>query len=296
LVYREAAHSAGQKAPAGFLCWVELNEVSDEDRAVDPATRNAWAFLQRHAPLRTGERATHFRFWMTREGYQNVGAIQTVMSINISQHELLTPRLGYSFLSVADPEFWELAAAYTDRSLIEPAAYEVGGKRYGVYGHDWRLTPPLALLELLAEREIAIMSLETLAPKSQVSLVALSEDEFAAAVKNALRDLVRIEALRSSPLLRSRLVMEPQSAATGANDKARAEALRTLVMKTIEALQTSPRDAKLYRALQYTYVKPAPTQEQAAEMLDLPFSTYRRHLQSGISRVTEMLWQRELGG
>jgi DNA-directed RNA polymerase specialized sigma24 family protein len=129
-----------------------------------------------------------------------------------------------------------------------------------------------------------------------MSMVALSEDEFATAVKNALRDLARIEALRSSPLLRSRLVMETQSAPSGANDKARAEALQALVVKTIEALQTSPRDAKLYRALLYTYVKPAPTQEQAAERLDLPFSTYRRHLQSGISRVTEMLWQRELGG
>ncbi len=294
LVYRETGHPA----PAGFLCWVELNEVSDEDRAADPATRNAWSYLQRHAPLRAGERATHFRFWMTREGYQNVGAIQTVMSINISQHELLTPRLAYSFLPVADPEFWELAAAYTDRSLIETASFAVGGKSYGAYGHDWRVTPPMALLELLAEREIAIMSLETLAPKPQISMVALSEDEFATAVKNTLRDLARIEALRSSPLLRSRLVMEPQSAAasSAANDKARAEALRGLVVKTIEALQASPREAKLYRALLYTYVKPAPTQEQAAEMLDLPFSTYRRHLQSGIARVTEILWQRELGG
>ena len=294
LVYREAGH----KAPAGFLCWVELNEVRDEDRATDPATRNAWGYLQRHAPLRAGERATLFRFWMTRDGYQKVGAIQTVMSINISQHELLMPRLAYSFLPVADAEFWELAAAYTDRSLIESAGFETDGRKFGVYGHDWRVTPPLALLELLAEREIAIMSLESLTPKPQVSMVALSEDEFATAVKNALRDLARIEALRSSPLLRSRLVMEPQAAssASGANDKVRAEALRVLVVKTIEALQASPRDAKLYRALLYTYVKPAPTQEQAAEMLDLPFSTYRRHLQSGISRVTEMLWQRELGG
>jgi len=39
-----------------------------------------------------------------------------------------------------------------------------------------------------------------------------------------------------------------------------------------------------------------PTQEAAAELLDLPFSTYRYHLTNGIKRITEWLWQRELYG
>jgi hypothetical protein len=34
----------------------------------------------------------------------------------------------------------------------------------------------------------------------------------------------------------------------------------------------------------------------AAELLGLPFSTYRYHLAGGIARVTESLWQRELHG
>jgi hypothetical protein len=34
----------------------------------------------------------------------------------------------------------------------------------------------------------------------------------------------------------------------------------------------------------------------AAERLDLPFSTYRRHLKTGIARVTELLWQHEVSG
>ena len=38
------------------------------------------------------------------------------------------------------------------------------------------------------------------------------------------------------------------------------------------------------------------TQEQAAELLDLPFSTYRRHLKTGMEQLTQMLWQREIGG
>jgi DNA-directed RNA polymerase specialized sigma24 family protein len=108
-----------------------------------------------------------------------------------------------------------------------------------------------------------------------------------------LRDLTRAEALRGSPLLRSRLLMD---VAASANDLTRVQALRDQLMQIINTLQSSPREAKLYRAIYHTYVQPAATQEQAAELLDLPFSTYRRHLQSGIVRITEILWQRELGG
>jgi len=51
----------------------------------------------------------------------------------------------------------------------------------------------------------------------------------------------------------------------------------------------------LFRALEATYLHPAPTQEAAAELLDIPFSTYRRHLTSGIQRLTEILWRQEIG-
>ncbi len=49
-------------------------------------------------------------------------------------------------------------------------------------------------------------------------------------------------------------------------------------------------------AVYHPYLQPAPTQEQAAELLDVPFSTYRQHLKSGWQRIAEMLWQAEVGG
>ena len=39
----------------------------------------------------------------------------------------------------------------------------------------------------------------------------------------------------------------------------------------------------------------APTQEAAAEVLDLPFSTYRRHLAAALSELTDLLWAVEIG-
>ena len=68
-----------------------------------------------------------------------------------------------------------------------------------------------------------------------------------------------------------------------------------MVQQVTESLQSSPREQKLYLAVYRTYLNPAPTQEQAAELLNLPFSTYRRHLKTGMTRVAEILWHREIG-
>jgi hypothetical protein len=76
----------------------------------------------------------------------------------------------------------------------------------------------------------------------------------------------------------------------------RAAALQTAIRDAAAVLQASPRDLKAYRALHHTYFQPAVTQERAAELLDLPFSTYRRHLKSGVTQVTELLWRQETQG
>jgi hypothetical protein len=94
--------------------------------------------------------------------------------------------------------------------------------------------------------------------------------------------------------MRSRLVLEKAGATSDVS--ARVATLQGLIRRAAESLQASPREAKLYRALFHTYLQPAPTQEQAAEVLDLPFSTFRHHLKAGIARVTDILWQKEIGG
>jgi len=118
--------------------------------------------------------------------------------------------------------------------------------------------------------------------------------------------------LMSNLLLRSRMVTErlgpdtstsastlpavaAQRLSASPQPAARVDALRALLNDSASALQANPRDEKLFRALDRTYFHPAPTQEAAAELLDLPFSTYRRHLTAGIQRLTEMLWHKEIG-
>jgi hypothetical protein len=75
-----------------------------------------------------------------------------------------------------------------------------------------------------------------------------------------------------------------------------AEVLEGLLRAAVDALRQHPRDDKLLRAVERTYLRPAPTQEAAAEVLGLPFSTYRRHLSQGVGRIVAWLWDREVYG
>jgi hypothetical protein len=176
---------------------------------------------------------------------------------------------------------------------LPEASFQVGGRTYGVFGHDWRAVPPMAWLDLLAERELTT-GLEPEAPeKSPEVLLVLSQPDFAAAVRDILRSLTRPDILGASPLLRSRLVVTKTG--TTISIAERVDPLRSLVREAVDSLHASPREAPLYRALFHTYIQPEPSQEQAAELLDVPFSTFRRHLNAGITRVTGILWQREIG-
>ena len=287
VIYRDIEHK-----PAGFVMKVALHETGDEDRRVDPAVEAALRHLERNAPLRPGEKATLFRFWMARDTYQAVSAMQSLIFSNVAQHYLTTPGLAFTFFPTADPDFWGPMFAYVDLERLQAADFEVGGRRYGVYAHDWRVTPPMAWLDLLAEREIAAEPL-AMSPAQTMPLVVLGESDFTASVRDALRNFHRTSELRTNPLLRSRVVVE--RAGPNADDSAGVAALRDLLREAAEALQASPREAKYYRALQRTYLDPAPSQERAAELLGLPFSTYRRHLKGGVTRVAETLWQEEIG-
>jgi hypothetical protein len=275
----------------GFIAMVALQCASIEQVQSDPATRLACDYLQRHTPLRSGEVATHYRFWMAHDTYQDVSSVQTLIFLNTVRYQLTTSGLAYHFLPCANPEMWAGAFAYANLTRLTETDYKVGDKTYGVYGHDWRAEPPLAWLQMLAEREVATGPVAPPAPPPP--LVVLSETEFANAVLDALRDFMHPNELRDNVLLHSRLVTD--RAGTQAAPDKRIATLQLLLQEATDALQRSPREAKLYRALFHTYFQPAPTQEQAAELLDLPFSTFRRHLKAGITRVTDILWQKEIG-
>jgi hypothetical protein len=287
LVIRDA-----RRRPLGFVLMLAVDRIAQDELNLDPAVQAVRTYLEQHAPPRLGERVTLFRFWMDREDYQGVSPTQTMIFVNMVRHYLMTPRLAHTFIPCADPDFYLLPFSYADFQRLPEADYVVDEHRYGVYGHDWRIVPPLAWLELLGEREVSSIPSTTPPPPSETVMV-LSAREFEDAVHQALRDYTRADALMSSPLLRSKLVME--RAGLNADEAKRTSALHDLIREAAESMQRSPREVKFYRALYHTYLQPAPTQELAAELLDVPFSSFRRHLKSGIERLTELLWMQEIG-
>lgn len=281
---------AGSGLPLGFVAHLLLDDVTEEDEQVDPAMRSLWAYIRRYGPLRSGECFLCTRFWMGRETYQGP-LIHTPVAATATRRWTTTPGLRWAFPCVADPDFWEGMFAYLSLCRVVEADFTVGGRRYGVFAHDWAAEPPQAWLDTLAERELA-ESFQPQPPSSAAApeLMVLSQPEFAKAVRQALRDYHRLDALARNPLVRSRVVRDMAGSDPGQ------EVLQTLLRAASESLLANPKDEKFHRALQLTFFRPAPTQEAAAERLGLPFNTYRYHLSKGVEQVTEWLWRRELYG
>jgi hypothetical protein len=274
----------------GFAAHIALHEAGDEDIARDPGARAVWAHAHRYAPPRPGDEVLLARFLIDRDVYQAPSRSFNVVTMRSMQEWLGRPRLSWYYIVAADPDAMAPMMEYIHFDRAPEADFEVGERRYGVFARDWRRVGGMEWLELMAERELGD---DTSVPDSEREtgpVLALSQPEFAQAVRRALRDLHRPDALAKNPLARTRVVRE-----RGAELPA-PETLRELLHEALDALRPDPRGEKLVRALECTYVRPAPTQEAAAELLGLPFSTYRGHLTRGMERVVDWLWQRELYG
>ena len=115
----------------------------------------------------------------------------------------------------------------------------------------------------------------------------LDRARFAAAVKAAMQTLHRPDHLSANPLLGSALAATPNGPTT--------DQLRATIEDVVARLDNEPRGDRLRAVLHRTYLRPAPSQEAAAEVLDLPLSTYRRYLARALEQLTDLLWAVEIG-
>jgi hypothetical protein len=285
LVFR----SAGETAPVGFAAILALHAAAPEDIAADPGAAAMWAYALAHGAPLPGDEVHAGRWFMDAAAYQAPSRSFNLIAVDAVQRYVSRPRLAWDFVGMwAQPEAIAPFMRHIDYHDAPSAGYEVGGRRYGVFAHDWRRMPLEPWLELMTTRELAD------APGGDSAqpppALALAQAEFGAAVRHALRDLRRPDRLAANPLTRTRVVQERTDAGPAG------VALAALLREAVGALADDPRDEKLHRVLDRTYLRPAPTQERAAELLGLPLSTYRRHLARGVERVVGWLWQRELYG
>ncbi|HKN46230.1 MAG TPA: hypothetical protein VJW23_20145, partial [Propionibacteriaceae bacterium] len=277
----------------GFICMLRVATATEEDCRVDPAITAAMRYIAEFGPARPEEPVLYCRWAFSRTTpvpSDTPGLWESICMINVIQW-VATPRLSWSFIAIADLDRWDRFFAHIRQQHAPRADFSVGGCAYAVFVHDWRAEPPVTWLREMAERELTTTAsddrdgMETPRP-----IAVLSHPEFATAVRQALRDYVRPDRLAGNALLSARLVTERTE------HQSPTEMLRQLVRLSAEELNSHPRDRRLYRALYRTFLNPAATQERAADLLGLPFSTYRAHLRAGTERVTELLWQQELYG
>jgi hypothetical protein len=248
----------------------------------DPVVRATLDEVARVSPARPGEQISIGRFFSGAVEHQR-DAYGVLAGSVVSAIEWASRPLAWSFVATVDPEFWGPAFRYL--ALATQLEVEFAGCCHTVYGIDWRRLPIESWLELMGEREL---SGATGPPPSELLRPPpLGRARFDAAVRTALRDLHRPDQLRTGPLMGTALAVGFEGASVGR--------LRSTLLSGIEQVGREPRAEMLYRVLDRTFVRPAPTQETAAEVLGLAFSTYRRYLVKAIERLTDLLWAVEIG-
>ncbi|MFK0252803.1 ATP-binding protein [Streptomyces sp. NPDC090445] len=266
-----------------FFAWLRLREPLGTD--IDPIVDAAWTHVRATAPLRPGDHMALARFHVHPPRYQRTSAPMDLMHWRGLGEIFRADRLGWTFVVKRDDGHWDDYMRHFAMPPLDPRP-RVGRHDHVLFGHDWRAQPVGPWLE---ERSNTILSRSPEPPTpshggAHERLVVLSKPEFDTAVRDALRALRRPDTLAGNPLNHSRVVTES------------AKTLPELLVGAIGMLREGRSGDKHHRALTTTYLSGVPTQEAAAERLGLPFSTYRRHLTSGVDRLSDILWRGELGG
>jgi hypothetical protein len=279
VVFREASQQI-----AGFTAALWLEHVTAGDLDADPAVRAAWQFATERSALQPGESIMHQRFFVGRDAHQDT-AIHHMVSMVATVRWLTTPGLALSFAAVAQPAHWAPMFESIRFPRTPESDFTVGGRCYATFSHDWRADPVHRWIAFKTELDSGRD--DGLLHDTVRSVDVLSRPDFESAVRQAVRDYHR-PSLATNPLLRSRFVVGRADGSAGVS------ALRTLILEAANELHATPKTEKLYRAFAATYLEPARTGELAAELLGLPFNTYRYQLAAAIKYVTDALWQREL--
>ncbi|GII82257.1 hypothetical protein Ssi03_02470 [Sphaerisporangium siamense] len=272
----------GTGEPVAFSAWLRLAELDEEELTADPLVAKAWAHARATTPLRAGEHLAVSRLWAPPP-YRGNAPVMDLIQWRAIANCLRSERIAWSYIEIPHPNHpWtDRLRHHGMRDISEQP--QPGDDAYTLAVHDWRAVPAQAWLERMNQPPAGGPSAAT------AKLAVLPQAKFAEAVRKALRQMPRPDALAASPLTRTRLIAER----AGQNP---ATALADLLRQAIDDLREDPRSVKFHRALSITFLHGTPTQELAAQRLDLPFTTYRRHLTAGIERVCADLWHRELYG
>ncbi|MBW7886328.1 MAG: ATP-binding protein, partial [Caldilineaceae bacterium] len=125
----------------GCMAQLALERATPEDAAIDPAVAAALAHVGASHPIQPGDTISHMRFWMARDTYQAIAVAVNVTAANCVIHWTSTPRLVWSFVTMANPELMAPHFQSIHFHRTPAAEFAIGGRHYGVFSHNWALMP-----------------------------------------------------------------------------------------------------------------------------------------------------------
>ncbi len=275
----------------GFASVFVIDEPTDEDLRADPSLAAVWDRARVRGRPRGGETMGFFRFVCDRHaGTLPPSPTYNAVTVHAGAYWFTTPTLSLDYIIKPKDGSFKPMMDYIGFHSVPDAHHVVGDREMVVFEHDWRERPRpqwLARFEALERGGTPDIPVDS-APQ----LIALDEADFADAVRATLRDFTRPDQLATNPLVASRVVRD----AAACGSEGGPPALTETVRQAFAVLDDHPKTDRARRAVDRTYLRGAVTQEAAAEVLDMAFSTYRRHLATGIDLLVDQLWQWELYG
>lgn len=267
----------------GFMAWVELRAGDREALELDPVAAAAWAHAAEAGGLRADEHIGIQRYLVHPAAYHLVSTPMHLMQLRTMAHWVRAEGMAWSYIVVSNPDYWRPLMDHLQHRPV-PQRPRLGGVEYALFGRNWEHVP--------LECWFAGRHSTSPTPSPVDAAIKLSRAEFDTAVRQALGSWRSASELAANPLVRTRLIRYVLDHRGGEAEVA--VALRGVLDEAVKTLRQDPRTVKMYRAVAATYLDGLPTQQAAARRLNLPFSTYRRHLTRGLALTCEILWQQEL--
>ena len=273
----------GRRTGAGMI--VRLDRAGADDLARDPVAQWAWQRLAERRPPASGEPVL----------LQNAVAADDPAAPGVvaDQAAALSLRawrlrgLGWTVLATALEPVWAPMWRYIGFERLGACQVPDGAggtADIAVWARDFTRGGFGSWLAAMTAQELDELGS---APPPVAARIALARRDFDDAVVGLLKELRRPERIRANPLAESGLV--------GPGDDP-AQALPRAVRRAVDGLRQDPSTDLAGRVLDRTYLRPAGSQERAAEVVGTSFSTYRRHLARGTRLLQDRLWEWEVRG
>lgn len=275
-----------RERPLGMSFYLDVGAVDETLASRDPAVRAFSEHIERHAPLRRGERAMLARFLLARDESGSLPAGVAQLQCRNAFMPVGVRGLALSGSVRPDNEANRVQAQFSGIRALPGTEFSQDGLPYFIMGHDWRVEPFAEWIDGVMARLISLGEPASRESEAEV----MPREDFEAAVHRTLEAMSKQQPLDELGLARSLMV---QRVINGNGRQEAAGVLYDLVRRAIAELETHRRGAELIAVLHHTYLDPAPKQRAAAHEAGLAYGTYRRRLREAISLLTERLWQWE---